>query len=391
VTAAHPVGLFRVAALAALSIHAVLLFGAPGLRGGADLLPHLALMERMAEAPALRTTYAPAYHALGALLARIAGLAEAPRLFAFGSAVLLLAGFRVFQRTARLPDASAALFCFFPFGFTFSWCLPKVEAAGTGVALLGLAALLAGRRVAAAVALAAAFHLHTASALFLGLTGGVLCLACRDARGLAALAAGTLGALPLLIVHLQAGCSLPQALLFSEADYLRATRRWSSFAALDVIGMLSGPVALGSALLGAPLLWRRHREVSIVGAVVVFFYLNELWMSPFPTRTTLDLLRGLTILALPVCWAGGLWLGETPGRARLGVALAALWAVLVLGTALPRTCHVERLDLATLEGLQVERCRFRWRGPHLPRPGAVPGSRSDTRSAQPAPGASSGR
>ncbi len=49
-------------------MHAALLRALPGLAGGADLLPHLRLIQLMAEEPALRSVYAPAYHAIGALV-----------------------------------------------------------------------------------------------------------------------------------------------------------------------------------------------------------------------------------------------------------------------------------------------------------------------------------
>jgi hypothetical protein len=65
-----------------------------------------------------------------------------------------------------------------------------------------------------------------------------------------------------------------------------------------------------------------------------------------------------------------MWLAEAPRRALAGVALAALWALLAVGVALPRACHVQKLELAALEGLELERCRFRWRGPNLRPPGA---------------------
>ena len=58
---------FRWSAAGALSLHAIVLFSGP-LSGGADLTPHLRLMQQMADAPALRNVYAPAFHAAGALL-----------------------------------------------------------------------------------------------------------------------------------------------------------------------------------------------------------------------------------------------------------------------------------------------------------------------------------
>ena len=73
--------LFRVAAAAALALHAVVVFGAPGLHGGEDLVPHLRLIELMRDKPGLHNVYAPAYHVLGALLSNWVGLDLYPRLF----------------------------------------------------------------------------------------------------------------------------------------------------------------------------------------------------------------------------------------------------------------------------------------------------------------------
>src|SRR5262245_1163979 len=165
----------------------------------------------MAEEPGLHNVYAPAYHALGALLSPLLGLAAYPQLFAWLSAAALIAAFRLFQRSAGLPDAASALFAFAPYAFALTACLPKVEAAGYACALVGLAALLRGRPVWVSVALVAAFLVHTAAALFLGLCGGALALWRRDWRGLAALAVGSAIALPLPLAHLRAGCGLGEA------------------------------------------------------------------------------------------------------------------------------------------------------------------------------------
>ena len=131
-------------------------------------------------------------------------------------AALLIAGFRVFQRAARLPDEVACLFALWPYLLALAWSVPKVETVGYALALLAFAMILRGHHLAVAIALAAAFLVHTAAALFLGLCGGVLCLVRCDVRGLGALGLGSLLASPLLAAHLVAGCSLPQAFLFSR-------------------------------------------------------------------------------------------------------------------------------------------------------------------------------
>ena len=205
-----------------------------------------------------------------------------------------------FQRAAGLPEAAAALFAWAPYSFALSWCLPKVEAAGYGLAFAGLGLLLRRRSRAVALALAATFLVHTAAALFFGLCGGVLALAKRDREGLLALAVGCLLASPLLAAHLAVGCTPAQALLFSPGDYLRSAAGWSGLAVWDRVLVLSGPIAVACAALGAARLWREHRAVAIAAGVVVMLYANELWLAPLGLHTTLNLMRGLTIFAAPI-------------------------------------------------------------------------------------------
>ena len=353
--------LFLWSAAGALLLHAWLLFATGPLQGGADLKPHLRLMQLMAEEPGLRSVYAPAYHALGALLGSGLGLDGAVKGLAFASAALLIAGFRSFQRAAGLPDAAAALFAWAPYSFALSWCLPKVEAAGYGLAFAGLGFLVRRRSRAAALALAATFLVHTAAALFFGLCGGLLALARRDREALLALAAGCLLASPLLAAHLAAGCTPAQALLFSPGDYLRSATGWRSFAAWDRILALAGPVAVACAALGAPRLCREHRAVAIAAAAVVALYANELWLAPLGLRTTFNLLRGLTVFAFPVAAAAGVFLATRPRIAAAVVAACAVWAVGCAWLALPGSCHRAPVDLAEIGSLEIDRCTFRWR------------------------------
>lgn len=339
----------------------MLLFATGPLQGGADLQPHLRLMEWMAQAPALRSVYPPAYHVLGALLSTVVDLDTAVRLLALAAAGLLLAGFRAFQRASGLPEASAALFCWAPYGFALSWCLPKVEAAGYGLAFLGLAWAWRGRHLAVALALAGTFLVHTGAALFLGLCGGTLALVRREPRLLAALALGSLLATPLFWAHLAAGCTAAQALLFSEGDYLRRAGRWSSFSLGWRLPVLAGPITAACAAGGAAALWREHRPVAIVAAVVVVLCTNELWLAPFGVGSTLNLLRGLTILAFPLAAAGGVFLAHHPASLRGALAACALLAVGSTWLALPGSCHRQPIVAARLETLQLDRCAFRWR------------------------------
>lgn len=340
------------------------MFGRPGLQGGADLLPHLGLIRRTAQQPGLHNVYAPALHLVGALLSPWLGLAAVVKLVSFGGAVAWIAGFRFFQRAAELPAASSALFALLPYGFALSYCTPKMEAWGYALAFVGLGLLLRGRRVAVACVVALCFAVHTAAALLLGVAGGVLALALRDARALAALAAGALLATPLLAAHLAAGCSLPEALLFSRFDYLRGVEQRGSPRLLVLL--LASPPALVAAAAGAGALWRRSRPLAALCAVLAVLYLNELWIAPFGTRTTLDLLRGLSVLAFPVAIAAGLALAPRP-RATALLLLCALWTLGSVRHVLPRSCFVRPIGLHEIDGLEVARCSFRWQGPHIQR------------------------
>ena len=339
----------------------MLLFATGPLAGVADLLPHLALIRWLAEDPGLRSTYAPAFHATGALLSHGLPLPLVVRLLALGGAAALLFGFRAFQRASGLPEASAALFCWAPYGFALSWCLPKVESFGYGLAFAGLAWAWQRRRAAVAGALAATFLIHTGAALFFGLCGGVLALVRRDPKLLAALAAGCLLAAPLFATHLAAGCSPAQALLFSEGDYLRGAGRWSSFSLGWRLAVLASPIAMACAIAGAATLWRAHRAVAAVALAVVVLCTNELWLAPVGTGTTLNLLRGLTILAFPLAAAGGVFLAEQPHRVTVAVlAACALLALASSAFALPGSCHRKPVDFDRVAVLDLDRCTFRW-------------------------------
>ncbi|HTF35310.1 MAG TPA: hypothetical protein VK714_16625 [Myxococcota bacterium] len=355
--------LFRVAAAVALALHAVVVFGAPGLHGGEDLVPHLRLIELMRDQPGLHNVYAPAYHVLGALLSHWVGLDLYPRLFAFAGAAALMAGFRVFQRCAGLPAASAALFCFMPYAFSLSWCVPKVEAMGYALTLTGLGLLLRRRHVMVSIVLALTFFVHTAAALLFGLAGGILALASRDRGSLLALAAGTMLASPLFAVHVASGCTLREAFLFSRDDYLRGPLPWSFAGNPTELLLLASPLALVLAAAGAPALWRRHRAVAVSCAVLVVFYLNEIWFKPFGMGTTLDLRRGLTVLAIPVAASAGMALAARPRLAAPVVAFSGAFALSTTLFVVQSSCFVRPIDLAETREMTVQRCVFRWNGP----------------------------
>jgi hypothetical protein len=353
--------LFLWSATAALGAHALLLLSTDGVHGGGDLKPHLRLIQLMAEEPALRSVYAPAYHVLGGLTQPLLSLSAYAELFAWCSIAALILGFRAFQRAAGLPDVAAALFAWSPYHFALTTCLPKVETAGYALTLLGLALLLRKRHVALALCLVAAFCVHTAAALLLGLASGVLALVEHDRKGLFALAAGTALAAPLPLAHVAAGCTWPQALLFSQHDYLRAAPRLHNLAAWDRILALANPIALVAAVVGARALLERSRPAASVSALLAFLYLNELWLAPFGARTTLDLLRGLTVLSIPLAAAGGFAFARDSRIAVAAVTGSAVVALAATFFVVPQSCVSKPIDLVEVGTLRVDRCQFRWR------------------------------
>ncbi len=350
-------------AAAALAVHAAVLVAQGPLHGGADLRPHLWLVQRTGESPGLHSVYAPAYHVLGALLAPVIGLEHYPRAFALLGAAALILGFRAFQRAAGLPEIAAALFPWSPYLFALSWCTPKIEAAGYGVAFAGLAFLARRRYVALGLCVVAAFLVHTAAGLFLGFAGLVLAAARRDARAVAALGAGAVAAAPLFAAHLAAGCTLAQSFLFSRGDYLREGVRLGGAARFAGILLLASPPLLAAAAAGARDLARRRPALAWLCAAVVLLYGNELWLAPFGARTTLDLLRGLTLLAFPAAIAAGTAVEGRPRAAAALLATCALWSAAALVAFVPDACFTRRHDLAEIAATRVDRCTFRWSGP----------------------------
>jgi hypothetical protein len=323
----------------------------------------------VATSPGLYNPYAPAYHWLGAALAPALGLALYCKVFALGAALLLIAGFRSFQRAADLPDACTAVFALTPFLLSLSWCLPRVEAAGYGLLLFGLGFLLRGRWWALAAALAACFWVHTAAALLFGLTAGILALARRDARALAALALGSLGALPLLLAHLGAGCSFAQALLFAEGGYARSLGEELVPANWPWLAPLANPLALLAAAAGARATWRRSRPLAWFAAALVALWASNLWLAPFGLRTLVTPLRGLSVLAIPVAISAGIWCAARPRRELALLGLSAAFAALACPLVVPHACYVRRISLEELEGVHVTRCQFLWQAaPHADQP-----------------------
>ena len=135
---------------------------------------------------------------------------------------------------------------------------------------------------------------------------------------------------------------------------------------VDFLG--AGPIALSLAALGAPALWRTRRPLAVLCGVLALVYLNELWLAPFGQRVSLDLMRGLSVLALPVAVAGGLALSARPKLAPWLLAACSLWTASAAVWAVPRSCQVRPVALEELRDLEVSRCTFTWRGPAIRRP-----------------------
>ena len=359
-----PTWLFPAVACSALALHAFRLFQSSELHGGLDLLGHLGMVELMAQAPALRNVQPPGYHVLGALLAPIVGLATYPKLFAVLATGLAMLAFRYFQQSARLPVHASLLFVLWPYAFTLSWAIPRNEVAGYALFFAGLGFLLKGRYLALGLALAASFYVHTAAALLFGFGAGILALALRDRRGILALALGTLGAVPLLGAHLGAGCTLQQALLFAEGDYLHVATHKGTLHRWPLILALASPPALAAAALGACETWKRHRPVAILCAVLLAVYLQELWLAPFHASTTATLMRGLSLLVLPVAVAGGIFLADRPRIAPWLLAGAAIWCVGTTFTLAKEPMHTRTISLDEIRDLRMVRCRFGWVAPN---------------------------
>lgn len=344
----------------ALLVHLALYARAGGLQGGADLLPHLRLIQQFGHAPALRSVYPPGYHVLGALLAPWIGLSVYPALFAFSSALGLLLGFRFFQRSAGLPDESSELFALLPYPLAMSWCIPKVEFAGLALALFGLGLLIRKRYWPLAAVVAIAFAVHTAAALVFGLLGFVLAVCRRDRRALAALCLGGLAATPLFAVHLRSGCSWDQALLFTRSGYLGAGHAplFEDFAA---VAALAAPLVVALAVAGAARLWRGQRPLAWACLALLLISSNALWLAPFGLRTGVDLTRGLSLLSIAIALPAGMLLARRRRLRGVVLGLCAVWLIGCATWVLPRTCHVRPVALAEVGELEVARCQFAWR------------------------------
>ena len=131
---------------------------------------------------------------------------------------------------------------------------------------------------------------------------------------------------------------------------------------------------------GRPARRRCDRHLAALCAVVATLYLNELWLAPFSASTTLNLLRGLTILAFATAVCGGVALADRPRLAPLALAACALWSAGAAFWVVPRSCYVRSFTVVEVSRTEVDRCTFRWRntgppakGPPHPRSAAEGG------------------
>ncbi len=82
---------------------------------------------------------------------------------------------------------------------------------------------------------------------------------------------------------------------------------------------------------------------------------------PFGLHNTLNLLRGLTLLAFPVAAAAGVFLATRPRWTVAVTAACAAWALGAATLTVPDACHRAPVDVAGIGALDVDRCTFRWR------------------------------
>jgi hypothetical protein len=90
-------------------------------------------------------------------------------------------------------------------------------------------------------------------------------------------------------------------------------------------------------------------------------YLNELWLAPFGAGTTLNLLRGLTLLAFGTAICGGVALADRRRIAPFALAACALWCLAAAAWVVPKSCHVQSMSVREVQHTAVDRCSFRWR------------------------------
>jgi hypothetical protein len=158
-----------------------------------------------------------------------------------------------------------------------------------------------------------------------------------------------------------AGCTLREALLFSPGDYLREAGRLHAASMAGRIAILAGPLGVGAALLGAPRLWREHRDVALLAVAILALCTSELWLAPFGIATTFNLMRALSLLAVAVAASAGVFAATRPGLPPALVAASAAFALVAALRAVPGSCHRVPIDPERVSATVVDRCTFRWR------------------------------
>ena len=121
---------------------------------------------------------------------------------------------------------------------------------------------------------------------------------------------------------------------------------------------------LVAAIAGARGVRTRDRGVAVLCGVLVVLYLQELWLAPFGVGTTVNLNRGLSLLAIPVVISAGVWVASRPRLARWVLAAAALWCVGCALTVAREPISWRPVALEEIRDLRMVRCRFGWSAPH---------------------------
>ena len=110
-----------------------------------------------------------------------------------------------------------------------------------------------------------------------------------------------------------------------------------------------------------------------MSATVFALYWNELWLAPFGMGSTLNLLRGLALLAFAVAIPAGFALDARRRLAPWILASCALWAGASSLWVVPNSCYTQTFTAAEIRATSVDRCTFRWHNVkrERPNPGAV--------------------
>jgi hypothetical protein len=204
------------------------------------------------------------------------------------------------------------------------------------------------------------FYVHSAGTLTFGAIAGTLAVVRRDATGLAALAAGTLGAAPLVASHLDAGCSVRQAFLMSYSGYL-PSNSYDALADLKTAAPLCGPLLVGLAIVGGREVWHRYRDLVLPCAVLAVLYLQPVWMPLLTGTSGTGFYRGLSLLILPTAVGAGVFLEHRPRLRVAAVGSSVVWLLASASVFVPDSCYTRPIDVGAVDRIVVERCEYAWR------------------------------